>query len=85
MTERSAVRVRRTGMMRTLLLLVVLTTVLVGCGVDADQDATAEPQDVESSVGIDLCTPGPASGARRELTDVDVDGFLEHWCDVVIG
>ena len=72
MTERSAVRVRRTGMKRTLLPLVLLAAVLVGCGDGGEGDATAESKDSESSGGIEQCTPVP--GGAREIADVDVDG-----------
>jgi hypothetical protein len=72
MTERARVRMRRIGMKRSLLPLVLLAAVLVGCGDDRDKDTTAAPADGETA--IEMCEVGPPSGPDRELGAVDVDG-----------
>jgi hypothetical protein len=49
---------------------------------------TVEPRSVRVVVenGVPRTVVDAEGGRPAEVvTDVDVDGFVEHWCDVVLG
>jgi purine nucleosidase len=84
---RPVMRARSAGPMPDDVVAVLHDPLTVACVATRDY-VTVEPRPVRVVVddGVPRTVVDPEQGRPAEVvTDVDVDGFVEHWCDVVIG